>query len=103
MPEGADPYVLGEAANTAAQIFYANLALDYHNRDPESFELLPLLMELQAQYSPYPYVQGTHFYNNFRHLKGYSSNYYTYQWSQAISMDLLFLDSPRPRVIRSAR
>lgn len=79
----------GEAANTAAQIFYANLALNYHNREPDSFELLPLLMELQAQYSPYPYVQDTHFYNNFRHLNGYSSNYYTYQWSQAISMDLL--------------
>ncbi|MCB1687647.1 MAG: Zn-dependent oligopeptidase [Halioglobus sp.] len=78
----------GEAANTAAQIFYANLALHYHNRDPDSFELLPLLMELQAQYSPYPYVEDTHFYNNFRHLNGYASNYYTYQWSQAISIDL---------------
>ena len=51
----------GEAANIAAQIFYANLALNYHNRDPKSFELLPLLMELQAQYSPFPYVQDTHF------------------------------------------
>ena len=78
----------GEAANTSAQIFYANLALNYHNRDPDTFELLPLMTELQAQYSPYPYVQNTHFYNNFRHLNGYSSNYYIYQWSQAISMDL---------------
>ncbi|CAA0122675.1 Oligopeptidase A [Halioglobus japonicus] len=78
----------GEAANTAAQIFYANLALNYHNRNPADFELLPLLIELQARYSPLPYVQDTHFYNNFRHLNGYSSNYYTYQWSQAISMDL---------------
>ena len=32
----------GEAANTSAQIFYANLALNYHNRDPDTFELLPL-------------------------------------------------------------
>ncbi|MCB1705194.1 MAG: Zn-dependent oligopeptidase [Halioglobus sp.] len=78
----------GEAANTRTQVFYANLALHYHNRDPGSFELLPLMRELQAQHSPYPYVQGTHFYNNFRHLNGYSSNYYIYQWSQAISMDL---------------
>lgn len=78
----------GEAANTAGQVFYANLALHYYNRDPESFQLLPLLMELQAQYSPFPYVADTHFYNNFRHLNGYSSNYYTYQWSQAIAMDL---------------
>lgn len=78
----------GEAANTAAQIFYANLALNYHNRDPDGFELLPLMIELQARYSPLPYVQDTHFYNNFRHLNGYASNYYTYQWSQAISKDL---------------
>jgi len=79
----------GEAAGTAAQIFYANLSLNYYNRDPDSFELLPLMEELQAKYSPYPYVPGTHFYNNFSHLNGYSSNYYIYQWSKAISVDLL--------------
>lgn len=78
----------GEAAGTSQQIFYANLALNYYNRDPESFELLPLMQELQARYSPYPYVPGTNFYNNFNHLNGYSSNYYIYQWSRAISTDL---------------
>lgn len=78
----------GEAAGTSQQIFYANLALNYYNRDPQSFELLPLMQELQAQYSPYPYVPGTNFYNNFNHLNGYSSNYYIYQWSRAISTDL---------------
>ena len=79
----------GEATGTAAQIFYANLSLNYYNRQPESFELLPLLKELQARYSPFPYVADTHFYANFGHLNGYSSNYYTYQWSQAIATDLL--------------
>ena len=78
----------GEAAGTAGQIFYANLSLNYYHRDPDSFTLLPLLMELQAQYSPFPYVEGTYFYNNFGHLNGYSSNYYIYQWSRAISTDL---------------
>ena len=78
----------GEAAGTAGQIFYANLSLNYYNRNPGSFQLLPLLEELQAQYSPFPYVEGTHFYNNFGHLNGYSSNYYIYQWSRAISTDL---------------
>ena len=29
-----------------------------------------------------------HFYNSFGHLNGYSSNYYIYQWSRAISTDL---------------
>ena len=78
----------GEAAGTAGQIFYANLSLNYYERDPVSFQLLPLLVELQARYSPFPYVEGTHFYNNFGHLNGYSSNYYIYQWSRAISTDL---------------
>ncbi|MEM9255596.1 MAG: M3 family metallopeptidase [Pseudomonadota bacterium] len=78
----------GEAAATAGQIFYANLALEYFSRDPDSFELLPLMQELQERYSPYPYVPGTHFYNNFGHLNGYGSNYYMYQWSRAISNDL---------------
>lgn len=78
----------GEAAGTAGQLFYANLSLNYYYRDPDSFQLLPLLKELQAQYSPFPYVEGTYFYNNFGHLNGYSSNYYTYQWSRAISVDL---------------
>jgi thimet oligopeptidase len=78
----------GEAAGTAGQIFYANLSLNYYDRNPAGFELLPLLVELQARYSPFPYVEGTHFYNNFGHLNGYSSNYYIYQWSRAISTDL---------------
>ena len=84
----------GEAADTSQQIFYANLALSYYDRDPGSFELLPLLKEMQARYSPYPYVPGTRFYNNFGHLNGYSSNYYIYQWSKAISTDMFsrFLD-----------
>ena len=77
-----------EAAGTAQQLFYANLALNYYNRPPDSFELLPLLEEMQAKYSPYPYVPDTYFYNNFTHLNGYSSNYYIYQWSKAISTDL---------------
>jgi thimet oligopeptidase len=78
----------GEAVGIAGQLFYANLSLNYYRRDPNSFELLPLLQELQARYSLLPYVEGTHFYNSFGHLNGYSSNYYIYQWSRAISTDL---------------
>jgi thimet oligopeptidase len=78
----------GEAAGVANQLFYANLSLNYYRRDPAGFQLLPLLQQLQAQYSPIPYVEGTHFYNVFGHLNGYASNYYTYQWSQAIATDL---------------
>ncbi|NKB99080.1 MAG: tetraacyldisaccharide 4'-kinase [Pseudomonadales bacterium] len=78
----------GQASATATQIYYARVSLDYYTRPPESFDLDELMLELAAEYSPYPYVEGTHFYANFGHLYGYSSNYYTYQWSLAIATDL---------------
>jgi len=78
----------GESIATSTQIFYANLSLNFYNKDPDSFELLPLTKELQKQYAPYDFVEGTSFYTNFGHLNGYSANYYTYQWSLAISTDM---------------
>lgn len=78
----------GQATGTATQIYYANLSLNYYNREPDSFELTHLMLELSETFSPFPYVDGTHFYANFGHLNGYSSNYYTYQWSLAIATDL---------------
>jgi thimet oligopeptidase len=78
----------GLATGTATQIFYANLSLNYYNQDPKNFELYPTLLALQEKFAPHPYVEGTHFYTNFGHLNGYSSNYYTYQWSLAIATDL---------------
>ncbi len=78
----------GLALNTATQIYYANLSLNYYDKDPDSFELMPLMKTLAARYSPYPFVEGTAFYASFGHLDGYSSNYYTYQWSLSIATDL---------------
>jgi len=78
----------GRGIRTGIQTFYARLSLDYYSLPPESFELLSLMKDLQAEYSPYPYVEGTHFYANFGHLNGYSANYYTYQWSLSIAADL---------------
>ena len=46
------------------------------------------MLELQEKFAPFPYVEDTHFYANFGHLNGYSSNYYTYQWSLAIATDM---------------
>ena len=34
-------------------------------------------------------MEGTHFFNKFGHLNGYSSNYYIYQWSKSISTALM--------------
>ncbi|MEC8633498.1 MAG: M3 family metallopeptidase [Pseudomonadota bacterium] len=78
----------GRATGTATQIYYANLSLNFYNRDPESFDLDELMKELETRYAAYPHLPGTHFYANFGHLNGYSSNYYTYQWSLAIATDL---------------
>jgi len=78
----------GLATGTATQVFYANLSLNYYNRDPSSLELYPTMLELQEKFAPFPYVEDTYFYTNFGHLNGYSSNYYTYQWSLAIATDM---------------
>ncbi len=46
------------------------------------------MVELQEQYSPLPYLEGTHMFASFGHLAGYSSAYYTYMWSMVIAKDL---------------
>ena len=78
----------GKATQTASQIFYANLSLNYYSRDPKRFELMPLLKEISDTYNPYPFVEGTAFFANFGHLYSYSSDYYTYQWSLSIATDM---------------
>ena len=77
-----------KAMGTAQQLFYSNVSLSFYSKNPEEINLIEMLKDLQKEYSPYPYVDGTYFYNNFGHLNGYSSNYYIYQWSLAIATDL---------------
>ena len=79
----------GKALSARTQIFYAALSANYFDKDPRSFEPLELLKTLQARYSYFPYVEGTHFHHNFGHLDGYSAMYYTYMWSLSIAKDLL--------------
>ena len=78
----------GRGVNARHQMFYAAVSLNYYNRDPETFDLLTSLKDLQKQYSPYEYIDGTHLYANFGHLYGYSAIYYTYKWSEVISYDM---------------
>ena len=78
----------GRATGTATQIYYANLSLNFYSQEPGSFELDDTMQSLAKKYAAYPHVQDTHFYANFGHLNGYSSNYYTYQWSLSIATDL---------------
>lgn len=78
----------GKAIAARQQMFYAALSAGYYDSDPADFDVMELLKQLQAQYSYYPYEEGTHFNYNFGHLDGYSAMYYTYMWSLSLAKDL---------------
>ena len=80
----ADDFGKGYLART--QMFYAALSYWFHTERPA--DLTARTRELQAQYSLFPYIEGTHFTCAFGHLEGYSSAYYTYLWSLVIAKDL---------------
>lgn len=79
----------GKGLQTAHQMFYAAVSLNYYNRDPASLDTTKLMIELQGKYSPFDYTPDTHFQCSFGHLDGYSAVYYTYMWSLVIAKDLL--------------
>lgn len=142
----------GVGISVSQQIFYAMVSLKFHTSDANTLNTTDMVQQLQAQYSPYPYVPDTYFQvrtspracraptgipsplpvpthvfvypmvsaarpvgtalnpavpshissdrlprltlplisyqASFGHLMGYSSNYYTYQWSLVIAKDL---------------
>jgi thimet oligopeptidase len=78
----------GRGLWTRHQMYYAALSLNYYNRPPTEVDLDEMMVALQAEYSPFPYVDGTHFYTSFGHLDGYSAIYYTYMWSLVIATDM---------------
>jgi thimet oligopeptidase len=79
----------GLGLHVMRQLFYQALSLDLHDQSPEGVDLESSSHALEARYAPYPPMPGTHEYANFGHLEGYSSMYYTYQWSMALAKDLL--------------
>ena len=79
---------LGKGLWVRQQMFYAALSLEYHRRDPATFDTTSLMKELQARYTPYRFIEGTAFQASFGHLSGYSAIYYTYMWSLVIAKDL---------------
>ena len=79
----------GKGAHTRHQVFYAQLSLTLHSQPPANVDITKTMLELQRRYSPFPYVEGTHFFASFGHLNGYSAMYYTYLWSLVIAKDLL--------------
>ena len=86
----ADDFGKGYHART--QMFYAAMSYWFHTDRPA--DLTAAMRELQARYSPFPYIDGTHMFASFGHLGGYSSAYYTYMWSLVIAKDLFSAFDP---------
>ncbi|MEM7234820.1 MAG: M3 family metallopeptidase [Planctomycetota bacterium] len=78
----------GRGIQVRQQMYYASLSVTYHDSDPASLDLDGLQEELQAKFSRFPFVEGTHFHTSFGHLDGYSALYYTYMWSLVIAKDV---------------
>lgn len=78
----------GRGVSVMRQLFYAAYSFFVHNRSPEGLDLDAYSAEIYEKYSPYPQIEGSHIYASFGHLMGYSSQYYTYQWSLVIAKDL---------------
>ncbi len=82
----------GKGLQARQQMFYASVSYWFHTERPA--DLTARQAELQERYSPYRYIDGTHFFANFGHLGGYSSAYYTYMWSLVIAKDLFSAFDP---------
>jgi thimet oligopeptidase len=86
----ADDYGKGIYART--QMFYAAMSYWFHTERPA--DLTARMVELQRQYAPFAYIDGTRMFASFGHLGGYSSAYYTYMWSLVIAKDLFSAFDP---------
>jgi thimet oligopeptidase len=86
----ADDFGKGYQART--QMFYAAMSYWFHTDRPA--DLTAAMRDLQARYSPFAYIDGTHMFASFGHLSGYSSAYYTYMWSLVIAKDLFSAFDP---------
>lgn len=89
MRQGDD---FGKGYLARQQMFYASISYWFHTERPA--DLTAKMIELQKKYSPWPYIEGTHFFAAFGHLGGYSSAYYTYAWSLVIAKDLFSAFDP---------
>ena len=86
----ADDFGKGYQART--QMFYAAMSYWFHTDRPA--DLTARMRELQAAYSPFPWIEDTHMFASFGHLGGYTSAYYTYMWSLVIAKDLFSAFDP---------
>lgn len=78
----------GKGTHVMRQVFYTSMSYFLHAKDPKELNLDKATADIAKKYSPYPEVPGTHLYAGFGHLEGYSSMYYTYQWSLVLAKDI---------------
>jgi thimet oligopeptidase len=78
----------GKGTHVMRQVFYTAMSYFLHAKDPAKVDLDAFTKDLVKKYSPYPHIEGTHLYAGFGHLEGYSSMYYTYQWSLVLAKDI---------------
>jgi thimet oligopeptidase len=100
--------VFGRATWVQRQLFYTTYSVDLHDRAPDKVDLDALQRADNERFSPYTYIEN-HFYANFTHLTGYSSNYYTYLLDKLIAIDFFsqfdksnLLDGPTALRYRNA-
>ncbi|MCK6551291.1 Zn-dependent oligopeptidase [Myxococcota bacterium] len=78
----------GKGMHIMRQLALTATSFELHAKDPAKLDLNAFAADIAKRYSPYPYIPGTADYANFGHLEGYSSMYYTYQWSLVIAKDV---------------
>ena len=78
----------GKGVHVQRQLYYTALSFFLHTADPDKLDLPAFERRMMQTYSPYPYTKDTHGYASFGHLGGYSSAYYTYQWSLVLAKDI---------------
>lgn len=79
----------GKGLHTSRQLYLAILSLEVYLQDPdaEGFNHHAFEKQTEREYSPWKTYDETHQIENFGHLEGYSSNYYTYMWSLSVAKD----------------
>jgi len=77
----------GRALATQRQLYLAALDHAYHTR-PVPMDTTKVLADINDAYTPFKYIEGTHFQASFGHLIGYDAGYYGYQWALSIAEDM---------------
>jgi thimet oligopeptidase len=77
----------GRAGFVARQNAFSAMSYDIYKTKPADVDLDKVAEEDYMRYGAMHRTPGTHMYDSFGHLAGYSSMYYTYMWDKEIAVD----------------